>query len=85
MKEEIIDSNSISFLLQDESMENGDGVFNEDSSMVSFLQLHGVEVFDLVIRSELWDKMNPILKKYNGRDYLVLQPGIWSDIIADEF
>lgn len=29
--------------------------------------------------------MKPITNNYNGRNFLVLPPGIWSDIIADEF
>ena len=41
--------------------------------------------FDLCILNKLWQEMKPVTRVYNGRQYLTLPPGVWSDIIADNF
>lgn len=55
------------------------------SSQFSAPLLDGEEIFDLIIHQKLWKEMQPVLKNYNGREDLVLAPGVWTDIIADEF
>ena len=41
--------------------------------------------FDLCILNKLWQEMKPVTRVYNGRQYLTLPPGVWSDIMAENF
>lgn len=81
-KENVNSFESSNSSTQNETSENQD-VYN--SSLFSGQLLEGEQIFDLVIRDELWKKMEPISKNYKGRNVTVLPPGVWSDIIADEF
>lgn len=65
---------------QDSSMNK-----NNDSLVSSFSLESGEEIFNLLIRRDLWEQMKPVMKNYNGREVLILPPGVWADIVADEF
>ena len=42
------------------------------------------EEFNLCIKADLWNKMKPVKRMYKNREYTILPPGVWSDIVADE-
>ena len=56
-----------------------------ESEFTSFYVNNKNEEFNLCIRKELWNRMKPEKKNYKNREYLILAPGIWTDILADEY
>ena len=58
--------------------------FDDSEFLSSFLNNRN-EVFDLFINADLWKQMKPVTRIYKGRTYTVLNPGVWGDIVADEF
>ena len=55
-----------------------------EPEFTSFYVNNKNEEFNLCIRKELWNRMKPEKKNYKNREYLVLAPGVWTDILADE-
>ena len=66
----------------DTELENSDANYSVFSTPLSDKE----EIFDLIVRHELWEKMKPISKTFsNGRKCFLLPPGVWTHIVADEF
>lgn len=42
----------------------------------------GTKVFKLIISDKNWDRIKPVARRYNNRQYLKLKPGEWSHIFA---
>lgn len=75
-----LDTNSNSLESSDSSEQNESSNENErlnDSSLFSTPLLNGEEFFNFLIRKEIWNKIQPVVKNYNGREVLVLPPGIF--------
>lgn len=59
--------------------------FNE-SEFTSGVVNNKNEEFNLFIKSEeLWNRMKSVKRIFKNREYSVLLPGVWSDIVADEY
>lgn len=43
------------------------------------------KTFDLCIQSDTWDTIKPRIIVYKGREYFKLKPGLWADVMGDEF
>ena len=56
----------------DTEIDTSDNCFSENETL-----------FDIIINPSEYKKMQPIIKEYKGRERLVLQPGVWGDIVAD--
>lgn len=59
--------------------------FNESEFTSGFVNNKNEE-FNLFIKSEeLWNRMKSVKLIFKNREYSVLLPGVWSDIVADEY
>lgn len=71
----------------DDDDDADDGVDSDEinNSFSELFKTKDSEIFNMCLINELWEKMKPVCKIYNGKEFLVLTPGVWTDIVADEF
>ena len=69
-----------------ESLENfGQHSDNDQIFSLNMSHSENSNIFDLLISNELYQQMKPTTRQYKDRNTIVLEPGVWADIVNDEF